>query len=325
MAACNPTTGQCTAGMVSTCPAIDTTVASTVGATTSFLYTGANATQVGVPPGTIVPARATAIHGTVQRHRGHCRGGRDDPRRRSSRVRHDDDAARRELRAGRQRGPRRLSRLRGDRFPPRAANTLAADLECPGERAGCGSDEARRGRDDGRRERSDLELADHHGQPFDGFVGHTHAAPPHSGAHVGDVQHGERSRFAHRARLRVHGRYPPVPRRCPAPCPRRAATPTRSSSARTRPSTKAPRSPSARRSCRTRTTSSTSRSARTCRSVTTIPKPRAGRQSRMAWSSGSSASRGASRTSISTATGKRTARPRCRRPESPRTSRRRSP
>ncbi len=46
-------------------PPLDMTVASTIGAATEFLYTGANPIQTGVAPGTIEPIRAAVLRGRV--------------------------------------------------------------------------------------------------------------------------------------------------------------------------------------------------------------------------------------------------------------------
>lgn len=46
-------------------PGVDMTVATTVGAATAFLYTGANPIQTGVAPGTIKPERAAVLKGRV--------------------------------------------------------------------------------------------------------------------------------------------------------------------------------------------------------------------------------------------------------------------
>lgn len=51
-------------------PPIDQTVASTVGNSTSFLYTGPNAIQVGVAAGTIQPSRAVVMRGTIRDRSG---------------------------------------------------------------------------------------------------------------------------------------------------------------------------------------------------------------------------------------------------------------
>lgn len=47
-------------------PALDTTVATTIGSATSFLYTGPNAIQTGVSPGTITATRAAVLRGLVR-------------------------------------------------------------------------------------------------------------------------------------------------------------------------------------------------------------------------------------------------------------------
>src|SRR5207237_5476779 len=44
---------------------LDTTVATTIGAATSFLYTGSDPVQVGVAPGTINPVQAAVLRGKV--------------------------------------------------------------------------------------------------------------------------------------------------------------------------------------------------------------------------------------------------------------------
>jgi RHS repeat-associated protein len=47
-------------------PPLDTTVSTTIASTTAFLYTGPNAIQTGVAPGTIVPTRAAVVRGLVR-------------------------------------------------------------------------------------------------------------------------------------------------------------------------------------------------------------------------------------------------------------------
>jgi PKD repeat protein len=46
-------------------PPLNTTVATTIGSSTAFLYSGANPIQTGVPTGTIVPTRAAVLRGKV--------------------------------------------------------------------------------------------------------------------------------------------------------------------------------------------------------------------------------------------------------------------
>ena len=62
-ATCDPATGQCSGPPRSQCPAVNQTVASTIFGTTAFLYSGANPSQTGVTPGTIVPQRAVILRG----------------------------------------------------------------------------------------------------------------------------------------------------------------------------------------------------------------------------------------------------------------------
>ncbi|MBI5783125.1 MAG: hypothetical protein HZA69_05245, partial [Gammaproteobacteria bacterium] len=53
-----------------TAPPLDRTVATTLGAATSFLYTGANPVQTGVAPGTIDPRRVAVLRGKVLTREG---------------------------------------------------------------------------------------------------------------------------------------------------------------------------------------------------------------------------------------------------------------
>jgi RHS repeat-associated protein len=56
-------------------PAVDRSVPSTVATTTAFLYTGPDAVQSGVVPGTIAPERAAVVRGAVQTREGTALGG----------------------------------------------------------------------------------------------------------------------------------------------------------------------------------------------------------------------------------------------------------
>src|SRR2546427_8540928 len=47
-------------------PPLDTTVSTTIGSATAFLYTGPNAIQTGVTPGTISATRAAVVRGLVR-------------------------------------------------------------------------------------------------------------------------------------------------------------------------------------------------------------------------------------------------------------------
>ncbi len=62
---CNPTTGACSGPAQSLCPPVDSTVGTTIFGSTAFLYSGANPSQTGVAPGTIVAQRAVVLRGRV--------------------------------------------------------------------------------------------------------------------------------------------------------------------------------------------------------------------------------------------------------------------
>ena len=62
---CDPTTGTCSSVPLTQCADIDVTVSSTTFATSAFLYSGSNPSQIGVAAGTIVPQRAVILRGRV--------------------------------------------------------------------------------------------------------------------------------------------------------------------------------------------------------------------------------------------------------------------